>query len=133
MKNFVTAVLLLFCATLVAQETNPKFKKEIVQQNLEIRLYHTNFVLSSNGHLASFDRDYGWTLNTKRIYDALSKMDGVKDFYIDKYRLEIIKAPLFEWGEIEPKVFELIRTIGREVSGKDPELISDLADNNTHN
>ena len=109
----------------------PKVQTEIVP-NPHCRLFRTNFKLSEErvgktlqGRMMSSELE---ELNkasdaAKKLVIGVDGIDGVETFSLNAYELQVVKAPLFDWEEIEPQIIGLIRMVGQELLGEEVEHI----------
>ncbi|MFA6270185.1 MAG: hypothetical protein WC657_03180 [Candidatus Paceibacterota bacterium] len=109
----------------------PKVQAEIVP-NQHCRQYHTNWKMSDErvgqmleGYMCSDEQE---ALNkapevTKRIAIGVLGIVGVVNFSLNGYQLQVVKAPLFDWEEIEPQIIGLIRMVGQEFLSEEVEYI----------
>src|SRR5579885_3201392 len=109
----------------------PRLQAEIVP-NQDCRLYHTNFVMTEERLGQMFDgimlRDEEKKLNTapeavKNLAIGVQSIPGILIWNFHRYQLQVVKAPLFDWNEIEPQIVGLIRTVGQELLGEEVEYI----------
>ena len=62
--------------------------------------------------------------NTKRLMFGLYGIVGITTISLTPYELQITKAPLFDWEEIEPQIIGLIQMVGAEVTGEEVKHIA---------
>lgn len=109
----------------------PKVQMEIVP-NGDCRLYHTNFKMTENrigqtlecGMLSNEEKDLkNSSETTKRLAIGVMGIEGLKTFNLHPHELQFVKAPLFDWDEIEPQIISLIQMVGQEALGEPVEHV----------
>lgn len=108
-----------------------KLQVEIVP-NQDCRLYHTNFKMSEvrigqllEGEMFEDERKRleASSEATKKLAIGVKGIPGVLTWNFHAYELQVIKAPLFDWHEIEPQIIGLIQMVGTEITGEEIEYI----------
>lgn len=97
--------------------------------------YHTNFNMSPStvgrmlgGEMFESEKE---DLNrapeeAKRLAIGIQGIEGVLTFSFEGYQLQIVKAPLFDWEEIDPQVILFIQMIWQEALQQSVEHIPEV-------
>jgi hypothetical protein len=59
----------------------------------------------------------------KKLAIGVMEIVGIKTFSFQKYQLQVVKVPLFDWDEIEPQIIGFIQTFGQELLGEEVEHV----------
>lgn len=111
----------------------PKVQAETTS-NQHCRNYHTNFRLTN--HEVSQLIEGRMMIDEKEAFDQSSDsakklavgvmgIEGIKTFCLNAHELRVVKAPLFEWSEIEPQIIGLIQMVGHELLGEEIQHIKE--------
>jgi len=109
----------------------PKLQVEICP-NQHCRQFRTNFKLTEErvgkmlgGRMMMSELE---ELNkagdaAKKIVIGVDGIEGIETFSLTSYELQVVKAPLFDWEEIEPQIIALVRMVGQELLNEEVEHI----------
>lgn len=109
----------------------PRVQVEVVP-NQHCRLYHTNFKMCEDrigqmleGVMFKDEKEKieASSEAVKKLAYGVQGIPGVLTFNFHAYQLQVVKAPLFDWSEIEPQIIGLIQMVGSEIAGEEVELV----------
>jgi hypothetical protein len=109
----------------------PRLQVEICP-NQHCRLYHTNFKMVEervgqilDGIMFEDEKKKieASSEAVKKLVYGIQGIPGILNFNFTEYKLQVVKAPLFDWSEIEPQITGLIQMGGAEIVGEEIELV----------
>jgi hypothetical protein len=95
-------------------------------------MYHTNFTLSEarvgqilgGGMMSDEKKELDQASDAaKKLAIGIMGIAGINTFNFHYYALQVVKAPLFDWEEIEPQIISFIQMIWQEVLNEEVEHI----------